>query len=186
MACTCPCCMFVHKIEERIQNEEKEAKQTIREQLKQLKRYYSARKKRQEENSKSIRKMEKIYQQFPPKMNWKVNNLQVLLNNMQRKYSTENGHFGYVNRDGYNRCRQDICFNGDRKMNSIHKCHYDCIKEMMDEKSFLVYGCSASYTFTHQMQEFLKLVTHNEISHEEWLQCYNIILTTIKGKKDWF
>ena len=50
----------------------------------------------------------------------------------------------------------------------------------------VVYGYSASYTFTHQMQEFLKLVTHNEMSHEEWLQCYNIILTTSKEKNDWF
>ena len=185
MACTYPCCMFVHKIEERIQTEEKEARVTIREQLKQLKRYYTTIKKRQEENSKSIRKMKNIYQQFLPKITWKVKYLQVLLHNMQRKYSTENGYFGYVDRDGYDRCRQNICFNGDRKMNSIHKCHYDCIKEMMDEQLFLVYGYSASYTFTHQMQKFLKLVTHNEISHEEWLQCYDIILATTKEKKDW-
>ena len=59
-------------------------------------------------------------------------------------------------------------------------------KRDVDEQCFLVYGYPAPYTFTHQMQEFLKLVTYNEISHEEWLQCYEIILVTTKKKKDWF
>ena len=68
MECRSPCCMYVQKIRERVENEEKEVKPKFREELKELARCYTILKKRNEEMQKSIRKMKNVYEQYLPKM----------------------------------------------------------------------------------------------------------------------
>ena len=74
------------------------------------------------------------------------------MNEMQRKYTQETGYSEWVVTDGYNRCRKDIC-SGQRKMESLHESYIDCVKEMIDRKTFLIWGYSAKFTFELKMQE---------------------------------
>ena len=101
--------MYVQKIRERVENEEKEVKPTFRENLKELARCYKILKKRNEEMRKSIRKMKKVYEQYLPKMRHRMCWLEATVNEIERKYRKESSYFGWVDRDGYNRCRSDIC-----------------------------------------------------------------------------
>ena len=132
MECRSPCCMYVQKIRERVENEEKEVKPTFREDLKELARCYKILKKRNEEMRKSIRKMKNVYEQYLPKMRNRMCWLEATVNELQRKYTKESTYFGWVDRDGYNRCRSDIC-SGQRKMMSMHQGYEDCVKETIEK-----------------------------------------------------
>ena len=68
MECRTPCYMYMQKIHERVENEEKEVKPTFRDELKEVTRCYKIVKKRNEEIQKSIRKMINVYEKYLPKM----------------------------------------------------------------------------------------------------------------------
>ena len=175
--------MYIQKIRERVENEEKEVKPTFREDLKELARCYKILKKRNEEARKSIRKIKKVYEQYLPKMRHRMCWLEASVNEMERKYAKESSYFGWVDRAGYNRCRSDIC-SGQRKMMSVHQNYEDCVKETIENQTFLIWGYSPKYTFELFMQKFERLLTHGETSPTEWLKCYEIIVECMKN--EWY
>ena len=178
MECRSPCCLYVQKIHERVENEEKEVKPTFHEELNEI---YKILKKRNEEIRKSIRKIKNVYKQYLPKMRNRICLLEATVNELQRK--RESTYFGYEDRDGYNQCRSDIC-SIQRKMESLHQCYEDCVREAIEHHSFIIFGYSARYTFELFMQKFEKLLTHGETTPEEWMRCYEIIVKCMEN--DWY
>ena len=88
MGCRSPCCLYVQKIWERVENEEKEVKPTF---CKELGGIYKILKKRNEEKQKSIRKMK--CEQYLPHMRKRICLLEATVNQLQRK--RESTYFGY-------------------------------------------------------------------------------------------
>ena len=76
---------------------------------------------------------------------------------MERKYTKESKYCGWVDQDGYLRCRSDIC-SGQRKIMSVHLVYEDCVKETIENQTFLIYGYSPKYTFELFMQKFERLL----------------------------
>ena len=68
MECRSPWCLYIQKIRERVETEEKEVTATFPKELKELPGLYKMLKTRNEEMRKSIRKMKNVYEQYLPKM----------------------------------------------------------------------------------------------------------------------
>ena len=102
---------------------------------------------------------------------------------MQRKYTEESAYFGWVDLDGYNRCRSDIC-SGQIKMESIHQGYEDCVKETIEDQTFSLWGYAPEYTFELFMQQFQRLLTHGETSPTAWLECCKIVAEYMVN--DWY
>ena len=88
------------------------------------------------------------------------------------------GSFGFKDRDGYKRCRSEICCDTDMKMYTMHTCYLDCVKEMMREYNWWREGG----WFTSHMDTFLQIAIDGSISSDEWLNCYKAIVSNMEGK----
>ena len=166
MECRTLCCLC--KIRDRVDNVFKEFGQI-----------YKILKKRNEEMRQNIRKMKNVCEQYLPKMRNRICFLEATVNQLQK----ESPYFGYKDRDGYNRCRSDIC-SMQRKMETVHECYKDCVREAIEHQSFTIFGFSPKYTFELFMQKFERLLTHGEILPEEWMHCYEIIAKFVEN--DWY
>ena len=105
---------------------------------------------------KSTRKVKNVYEQYLPKMRHRMCWLEVKVNEIERKYTKESAYFGWVGRDGCNQCRSDIC--SGRRMMSVHQAYEDCVKEMIENQKFLIWGYSPKYTFELLLQKFQGLL----------------------------
>ena len=86
------------------------------------------------------------------------------------------GSFGFKDRDGYKRCRSEICCDTDMKMYTMHTCYLDCVKEMMREYNWWREGA----WFTSHMDTFLQIAIDGSISSDEWLNCYKAIVSNME------
>ena len=86
------------------------------------------------------------------------------------------GSFGFKDRDGYKRCRSEICCDTDMKMYTMHTCYLDCVKEMMREYNWWREGG----WFTSHMDTFLQIAIDGSISSDEWLNCYKAIVSNME------
>ena len=71
-----------------------------------------------------------------------------------------------------------------RKMETVHECYENCVREAIEHRSCTIFGFSPKYTFELFMQKFERLLTHGEILPEEWMRCYEIIVKFIDN--DWY
>ena len=86
------------------------------------------------------------------------------------------GSFGFKDRDGYKRCRSEICCDTDMKMYTMHTCYLDCVKEMMREYNWWREGG----WITNHMDTFLQIAIDGSISSDEWLNCYKAIVSNME------
>ena len=86
------------------------------------------------------------------------------------------GSFGFKDKDGYKRCRSEICCDTDMKLYTMHTCYLDCVKEMMRQYSWWREGG----WITSHMDTFLQIAIDGSISSDEWLNCYKTIVSNME------
>ena len=88
------------------------------------------------------------------------------------------GSFGFKDKDGYKRCRSEICCDTDMKMYTMHTCYLDCVKEMMRQYNWWREGG----WITSHMDTFLQIAIDGSISSDEWLNCYKAIVSNMEER----